>query len=693
MQRQSGMSGQLPETNDNNMGSLYNGSDINQHHPVSNRSYGEGNRVSNYGESSSASGGADAHGAEGFLAWSSSHPASGSADAHGVDGFVSWSRRHQNSNLNSEDQDSADGTKDQNVVAYSNFGGSRAEPPSVLPSIIRRSSPVTPGPAGFQTSMTSSSSRPADVNGINSIESRSSGPLELLRSSSANYGHMDNMTGGSSSSSGTWGFSCKRRAFEGTSQQSLPSSSRSGGNAPAESPAWLGSHDPNTSPGAMSLSPPSSWQSPSSSYLEPRNLRSETARRDIGFEPFPSTRAPGNGENAQRVFSRRMELESIPQQEPVPFLVTSERTYRRPHSFALHQPYRPSPYSDGLNLRSALGVGSVGSFPAVSNVLNGPEVSGDMLAFPWNDSSQSRSGNPSSSFLSRAVGSVAREDLHLRNNGRSNPEVPMFTSANDARSTVMPMGQSFNVQPSPSTWGSSQTRNPIQQQLLEVAPWSFFPTNNAVAGRQNTTLPSLSSGPSSALATTISNGGHAHSHPMRSRRSGLSMDIQDDDGDAYMSDYLRNLPSDDVRTRLLSEIRQVLDALHRGERLPIEEFLVFEPFVHHGLAELHDRHRDMRLDVDNMSYEELLALEERIGDVNTGLSEETILKCMQQKKRLGSDIAETMQEPCCICQEEYTDGDDLGILECGHEFHVECIKQWLAQKNLCPICKTTGLVT
>lgn len=31
--------------------------------------------------------------------------------------------------------------------------------------------------------------------------------------------------------------------------------------------------------------------------------------------------------------------------------------------------------------------------------------------------------------------------------------------------------------------------------------------------------------------------------------------------------------------------------------------MLFEPFVYHGLAEMHDRHRDMRLDVDNMSYE------------------------------------------------------------------------------------------
>lgn len=32
--------------------------------------------------------------------------------------------------------------------------------------------------------------------------------------------------------------------------------------------------------------------------------------------------------------------------------------------------------------------------------------------------------------------------------------------------------------------------------------------------------------------------------------------------------------------------------------------MLIDPFIN-GYAELHDRHRDMRLDVDNMSYEVL----------------------------------------------------------------------------------------
>ncbi|KAG5033957.1 hypothetical protein JHK87_008867 [Glycine soja] len=112
-----------------------------------------------------------------------------------------------------------------------------------------------------------------------------------------------------------------------------------------------------------------------------------------------------------------------------------------------------------------------------------------------------------------------------------------------------------------------------------------------------------------------------------------------------------------------------------------------------GIADVHDRHGDMRLDVDNMSYEELLALEERIGNVSTGLSEETLSKLLKQRKHSVEKGSETDAEPCCVCQEDYGDGNDIGTLDCGHDFHSSCIKQWLMQKNLCPICKTTGLAT
>jgi hypothetical protein len=121
----------------------------------------------------------------------------------------------------------------------------------------------------------------------------------------------------------------------------------------------------------------------------------------------------------------------------------------------------------------------------------------------------------------------------------------------------------------------------------------------------------------------------------------------------------------------------------------------FERALFARRASLIDRHRDMRLDVDNMSYEELLALGERIGYVNTGLSEDKIRTGLKQWKYVSIPIEEPLTgvEPCCICQEEYAEGEDMGRLDCGHDFHTACIKQWLVIKNLCPICKKTGLGT
>ncbi|KAD2805856.1 hypothetical protein R6Q59_029140 [Mikania micrantha] len=141
------------------------------------------------------------------------------------------------------------------------------------------------------------------------------------------------------------------------------------------------------------------------------------------------------------------------------------------------------------------------------------------------------------------------------------------------------------------------------------------------------------------------------------------------------------------RGRLVSEMRNVLDLLRRGEGLRFEDVMFLRQSVFYGVADVPDRYRDMRLDIDNMSYEELLALEERIGNVNTGLTEDNIMKHLKQNT-YTSVASQPDDEPCCICQEEYKNGDDVGALECGHDFHTSCIRQWLLQKNSCPVCKS-----
>ncbi|KAI3822602.1 hypothetical protein L1987_10196 [Smallanthus sonchifolius] len=104
-----------------------------------------------------------------------------------------------------------------------------------------------------------------------------------------------------------------------------------------------------------------------------------------------------------------------------------------------------------------------------------------------------------------------------------------------------------------------------------------------------------------------------------------------------------------------------------------------------------DQYRDMRLDIDDMSYEDLLALGERIGSVGTGLPDHLISKCIQESIYCSSDQIQE-EGTCVICLEEYANMDDVGMLRvCRHDFHVGCIRKWLSVKNLCPICKTEAM--
>lgn len=112
-----------------------------------------------------------------------------------------------------------------------------------------------------------------------------------------------------------------------------------------------------------------------------------------------------------------------------------------------------------------------------------------------------------------------------------------------------------------------------------------------------------------------------------------------------------------------------------------------------GRSERFDRYREWRLDVDHMSYEELLELGDRIGHVNTGLKEDEIVCCLRKSKpsdNCFSKFPSETERKCSICQEDYEEDDEIGRLDCGHFFHIDCVKQWLVRRNMCPICKTAA---
>ncbi|KAJ1698997.1 hypothetical protein LUZ63_007509 [Rhynchospora breviuscula] len=125
---------------------------------------------------------------------------------------------------------------------------------------------------------------------------------------------------------------------------------------------------------------------------------------------------------------------------------------------------------------------------------------------------------------------------------------------------------------------------------------------------------------------------------------------------------------------------------HNAGRWLFEHFVSPEDPLLFNSRELFDEHRDMRLDIDDMSYEELLDLEERIGYVSTGLPGDRILKCL--KETTYRTCNESQGDSCVICMEEYEKGDKVGTLNCAHNFHTTCIKKWLERKNICPVCKS-----
>ena len=48
---------------------------------------------------------------------------------------------------------------------------------------------------------------------------------------------------------------------------------------------------------------------------------------------------------------------------------------------------------------------------------------------------------------------------------------------------------------------------------------------------------------------------------------------------------------------------------------------------------------------------------------------------------------------CTICFAPLEDGDRIGALSCNHDFHVDCLKNWLPRRNICPLCQAPDAAT
>ena len=92
-------------------------------------------------------------------------------------------------------------------------------------------------------------------------------------------------------------------------------------------------------------------------------------------------------------------------------------------------------------------------------------------------------------------------------------------------------------------------------------------------------------------------------------------------------------------------------------------------------------------DPDNMTYEELLELGEKIGSVSRGMDEASKKKikiCKFSKDELGNNLRNSH---CIICFVDFIKNEKIKILKCCHYYHPACLDKWLDKEKKCPICK------
>lgn len=84
--------------------------------------------------------------------------------------------------------------------------------------------------------------------------------------------------------------------------------------------------------------------------------------------------------------------------------------------------------------------------------------------------------------------------------------------------------------------------------------------------------------------------------------------------------------------------------------------------------------------LESNDYEALLALEEKMGKVERGLSAAQVAAFP-----LGHWAAPPAQ--CTICMEDMQQGDAYRTLSCLDKFHPPCIDKWLKTHTTCPVCR------
>ena len=144
---------------------------------------------------------------------------------------------------------------------------------------------------------------------------------------------------------------------------------------------------------------------------------------------------------------------------------------------------------------------------------------------------------------------------------------------------------------------------------------------------------------------------------------------------------------EELNNGIITKINEVAQAIEEQRQRQLLNLRRREMMMNYLMSMLLGLRQRSELDypnVDNMSYEELLALEERMGNVNKGLSQDKIDKIPTDK----FSRYKFTDDKCIICQYEFQSNEKIKVLPCKHCFHPDCIDEWLKNQKACPYCKT-----
>ena len=102
--------------------------------------------------------------------------------------------------------------------------------------------------------------------------------------------------------------------------------------------------------------------------------------------------------------------------------------------------------------------------------------------------------------------------------------------------------------------------------------------------------------------------------------------------------------------------------------------------------------------MENMDYEELLELGERIGTVAPPSAPSaaaavaaTVVSTLDAAEVARRAAAGGDEMKCVICLEEFAVGDVVRTLTaCPHSCHALCLERWLETRPACPVCGTAA---